>query len=179
MPTARSTVVVVAGEAADEVLRGLAPLPNVRAASLKDAEPDAVGGFVASAQTSYVVHDADPLGHVAHAWVEFFEDQATLGSLDVEIDDAVRALAGGPGLPDYYLVLDPEAMPGTWRHWWLGVLASRAPSRVLPVAPHVHAVRQQLRRLPTGRPWPDPARWLREVRTDVPDHVGRLRERSA
>ena len=74
-------------------------------------------------------------------------------------------------MPDYYVVAGPETIEGTWRHWWLGALAHRAPSRVLPVEASGAALRARLRALPSSRPWPDPA-WLRQLQFDIPDRVG-------
>ena len=63
------------------------------------------------------------------------------------------------------------SIEGTWRHWWLGALAHRAPSRVLPVEASGAALRARLRALPASRPWPDPG-WLRHLAFDIPDRVG-------
>jgi hypothetical protein len=172
-----STVLLVVGadRDTDGVIRGLDRLPNVRATSLRADDAPTLGELLPTAQTTYVVHDQDPLEHVASAWVEFFDDQASHGTLDLEIDQAIDALRRGDTLlPDYYLVLEPESIEGTWRHWWLGVLPHIAPSRVLPIRADVGAARQQLRRLPAGRPWPEPERWLRDLRFTLPDRVGLL-----
>jgi len=75
-------------------------------------------------------------------------------------------------MPDYYVVAGPEAIEGTWRHWWLGALAHHAPSRVLPVEASGSALRARLRALPASRPWPDPEAWLPRVQFDIPDRVG-------
>lgn len=168
-PTA--TVISVVGESADSVIRELAVLPNV-AAFHADDDADATAR-IGRATAPYVVNDSDPLAHVANAWVEFFDDRSTLGVLDVEVDSAIDALAGGRGtMPDYYLLLDPRSIEGTWKHWWLGVLAAAAPTRVLPTEADAASVRRALRALPAGRPWPDPRSWLRDVRYAVPDRVG-------
>jgi hypothetical protein len=167
-----NTVLVVVGEGTDTVLRALDRMPNVRAMSLRNEAEDAVDDLVAGAPQSYVLHDVDPLAHVAHAWVEFFDDQVTLDTLDVEVAAATAALLQERiALPDYYVVLDSPDMPPTWRHWWLGVLAARAPQRVLPTPGTPSAVGQLLRRLPAGRPWPDPQAWLRTLRTTIPDQA--------
>jgi hypothetical protein len=186
-----STILVVAGEGADAVLRGLNRHPNVTAVALRgedaavasdgsgsrsvDSAADAVQQLVASAHSPYVLHDRDPLDRVASAWVSYFDDPAVLSELDLEVELAIASLARRQTLlPDYYVVLGPESLPRTRRHWWLGALASIAPTRVLPSPPNEAAVEALLRALPTGRDWPDPASWLRDLKTLVPDRVGLL-----
>jgi len=168
-----STTLVVVGDDDGTTIRGLAGHANVRAASFAGRDDDDVHRWTRGASTPYLVHDRDPLEHVAAAWVEFFDDQSTLGALELEVDRAVDALErGAAAIPDYYLVVNPEALPPTWRHWWLGVVAQASPTRVIPRSDADASVVRLLRRLPTGRPWPDPARWLRGVASSVPDRVG-------
>ncbi|WP_127820023.1 hypothetical protein [Microbacterium sp. CPCC 204701] len=172
-PAPRSTVVALVGAESDELLTGLADVPALVALSLRKAEPAVAAHLVASVSMPYVVHDADPLEHVAAAWVELFEDRATLGSLEVEVETLLDQFAAGEAvMPDYYVVAGPEAIEGTWRHWWLGALAHHAPSRVLPVEASGAALRTRLRTLPASRPWPEPATWLPRVQFDIPDRVG-------
>ncbi|WP_210507078.1 hypothetical protein [Naasia sp. SYSU D00057] len=172
MERANSTTLVVVGGSAS-LLEDLDRLPNVRAASLAGRPETAVKSFVEGARTAYVAHDRDPLEHVAAAWVEFFDDQGTLGTLDVEVEATSGALRRGEAsLPDYYLVLDPEDLPVTWKHWWLGVLPGVAPMRVLPTESDYYAVRRLLRRLPSGRTWPESVDWLRGLTKHAPDRVG-------
>lgn len=175
MATPSATIVTVIGTESDtdDVLRSLGELRNVHTMTLKSSDAVVASRRIAASPSPYVLHDADPLEHVASAWVEFFDDQATLGALELEVSTAVSELSTGRRvMPDYYVVLEPESIQGTWRHWWLGALASAAPTRVLPVAASGNAVRQLLRRLPTGRPWPEPARWLPSLQYDIPDRVG-------
>lgn len=175
----RATVVALVGSDSDVLLGGLADLPAVHALSLREAGPADATRAVAAASRPYVVHDADPLEHVAAAWVELFEERATLGTLEVEVETLLALFAAGDALmPDYYVVVGPETIEGTWRHWWLGALAHRAPSRVLPVEASAGAVRARLRALPASRPWPDPG-WLRQVQFDIPDRVGLRDQRGA
>ncbi|MBD3940388.1 hypothetical protein IF188_01575 [Microbacterium sp. NEAU-LLC] len=172
-PAPLATVVALVGADSDELLSGLADVPALVALSLRDAQPAAAAHVVASVSLPYVVHDADPLVHVAAAWVELYEERATLGSLDAEVEALLTLFAAGEAvMPDYYLVAGPEAIEGTWRHWWLGALAHHAPSRVLPVEASGAAVRARLRALPASRPWPAPSSWLPGVRFDIPDRVG-------
>ena len=171
-PAPRSTVVALVGGDSEPLLSGLSDVPAVRALSLREADPAEAAWAVASADCPYVVHDADPLEHVAAAWVELYEERATLGTLEVEVETFLDLFAlGGAVMPDYYVVVGPESIEGTWRHWWLGALAHRAPSRVLPVEASASALRARLRALPASRPWPDPE-WLRRVQFDIPDRVG-------
>ncbi len=171
MRASGSTVLVVVGDERERVLRGLDPLPNVRARSL--GADDSLGDFLARGQTTYLMHDRDPLEHVATAWAEFFEDRSTLGTLDAEIEAAQRDLAmANHALPDYYLVLDPESLPELAKHWWLGVVSHVSPLRVLPTPSDLGSVRRMLRTLPAGRAWPPVAEWLPRVRFQLPDRVG-------
>ncbi len=170
--SAPSTVVALVGTDGEALLSDIADLPAVQALSLRHSEPAAAARAVAAASAPYVVHDADPLEHVAAAWVELFEERATLGTLEIEVETLLGLFEAGEALmPDYYVVVGPEAIEGTWRHWWLGALALRAPSRVLPVEAAAPALRARLRALPSSRPWPDPG-WLRRVQFEIPDRVG-------
>jgi hypothetical protein len=182
-----STTLVVVGDDAPSAIAPLSGLANVRAASFHDlpgASDEDVARWSAASNAPYVVHDRDPLGHVAAAWVEFFEEQVTLGVLELEIDRAVEA-AGRHliAVPDYYIVVHPETLPATWRHWWLGVIATASPSRVIPWPGHPvdadsgrpdadESLVRLLRRLPTGRAWPEVESWLPGVVGQVPDRVG-------
>jgi hypothetical protein len=169
----RSTVVALVGAGSEELLTGLADVPALVALSLREAQPAVAAHLVASVSTPYVVHDADPLEHVAAAWVELYEERCTLGSLETEVDALLSLFETGEAvMPDYYVVAGPEAIEGTWRHWWLGALAHHAPSRVLPVEASGSALRARLRALPASRPWPEPSTWLPRVHFDIPDRVG-------
>ncbi len=182
-----STVVVVVGGVTDAIVRELGRLPNVQALRLTDEESrataeaaarPAVGApsvreVLASAHSPFLVHDLDPLAAVARAWTAFFENPATLPALRIETESALASFAAGESvLPDYYLVLGPETITTAESQWWLGVLAAVAPSRVLPVEATTGAVQRMLGSLPTGRAWPEPAGWLRELPLQVPDRVG-------
>lgn len=173
MEASASTTLVVVGEEATSAIHALEGFANVRAASFDGASDDEVARWSASAVAPYVVHDRDPLGHVAAAWVEFFDDQSTFGVLELEIERAVEAAERHAiAVPDYYVVLHPEEMPMTWKHWWLGVLASESPTRVIPWPRGDESLARLLRRLPTGRAWPDVESWLPRVVGAVPDRVG-------
>ncbi len=171
MQRVNSTVVIIVGDQKRRILNGLTGMANVAVA---DESPERVPELVARASTPYVVHDVDPLTDVAAAWAGFFDGTAPTGTLEVAIEAAIAALRDGRAqLPDYYIVLDPDDLPTTQRHWWLGVLADAAPSRVVPAPSSVNAVRATLSRLPAGRWWPDPPDdWLRRLPNVVPDQAG-------
>ncbi|ANJ26161.1 hypothetical protein [Agromyces aureus] len=168
-----STTLVVVGDEASQAIRSIERFANVQAASLAEASDDEVARWSASASAPYVVHDHDPLGHVAAAWVEFFDDQSTFGVLELEIERAMDAAGRREiSVPDYYVVLHPEGLPVTWKHWWLGVLAAESPTRVIPWPSADASLAALLRRLPTGRAWPEVQAWLPRVPMSVPDRVG-------
>lgn len=174
MGASNSTTLVIVGGDAPRLIEGLDRYPNVQAATLAETPDDYAERWVATAHTPYLVHDRDPLAHVAAAWVEFFDDLSTLGTLDLEVDRALAAFRQGHlNMPDYYLVVDPESLPPTWKHWWLGVLPEAAPTRVIPwEADGPLSIARVLRTLPTSRQWPEPDPWLRSVARSVPDRVG-------
>jgi hypothetical protein len=169
-----STLVVVAGAGAARVVAGLDGLHNVRAVVAGDRPSAELTDAASRSSVPYVVHDADPLAAVRDAWVDYFDESAPVGGLEVAIEATIRSLrAEATLLPDYYIVLDPEDMPSTRRHWWLGVLAGAAPSRVVPAPATADAVRAALASLVAGRWWPEPAdAWLRELPRVVPDQAG-------
>ncbi|MCK2212275.1 hypothetical protein MF672_000455 [Actinomadura sp. ATCC 31491] len=126
-----STVVVVAGEGAGELIAGLDGLHNVRAITRGERSAAEVAAIATRSAATYVVHDADPLAGVAAAWTAWFDGTGVTGALEVAIEAALGDLrADRLVLPDYYLVLAPDGLTETWRHWWLGVLAGAAPVRV-------------------------------------------------
>jgi hypothetical protein len=173
MEAPASTTLVVVGDEATSAIHALEGFANVRALAFDGIPDDEVARWSATADAPYLVHDRDPLAHVAAAWVEFFDDQSTYGVLELEIDRAVDAAERHAiSVPDYYVVLHPEALPTTWKHWWLGVLAAESPSRVIPWPDADESLAGLLRHLPTGRAWPDVESWLPRVAAAVPDRVG-------
>ncbi|ROQ40675.1 hypothetical protein EDF46_0034 [Frondihabitans sp. PhB188] len=83
MAVQNATIVAVIGARSAEVITALGESHGVDALVL--GEPDDHGTKRISASNApYVVHDADPLGHVAHAWVEFYDDRSTAGALELE-----------------------------------------------------------------------------------------------
>ncbi len=169
-----STVVVVAGERSGEVVAGLDGLHNVRAIARGERSAAEVEEAVHRSTATYVVHDADPLGAVGDAWVGLFDGAEPVGGLEVAVETALAGLRSDRlALPDYYVVLDPEDMPVTRRHWWLGAVADSAPNRVVPSRASSAAVADVLGRLSSGRWWPaDLETWLRDLPRTVPDRVG-------
>ncbi|HZD64603.1 MAG TPA: hypothetical protein VE152_00735 [Acidimicrobiales bacterium] len=176
MQRVSTTVVAVIGgsPAALDALGGAA---NVAVAA---TPPDLVGmeGAVwawrraTATSRAYFVHDADPLGRVADTWVRRFDQEEPPGALEVAVTEALRRWrAGDVELPDYYLLVDPEPWPGTWRHWFLGVLAGAAPARVV-VVPDARDLAGPLTRLATGPWWPGLDRLLAGIDQVVPDREG-------
>lgn len=175
------TVVAIVGDQSAEALAALDGMRGVEVLALQGSDPALATRRIAASATPWVVHDADPLEHVAAAWVELFEARATLETLEIEVETALSLFeVGSAVMPDYYIVLEPEDAPDTWRHWWCGALGHRAPQRVLtapaPSAPRDAALRRMLGTLPSSRPWPEPASWLPRLPFEIPDRVG-LRDR--
>jgi hypothetical protein len=171
------TIVAIVGDQSEEALATLDGIRGVEVLALRDTEPALATRRIAASGTPWVVHDADPLEHVAAAWVELFEERSTLGALEIEVDTALASFTAGSALmPDYYIVLEPEAAPDTWRHWWCGALGHRAPQRILaspaPTNARDAALRRLLGNLPSSRAWPDPASWLPHLPFEIPDRIG-------
>jgi hypothetical protein len=150
---------------------------NVRAV-LPDPQDPAIDRAVAAwrevagAHVPFVVHDADPLADVADAWVDRWDGAGDVGRLEVCVQAALqRWRAGTLDLPDYYLVVDAEELATTARHWYLGVLASAAPHRVVVTEDDHDVLVRAVRRLQAGRWWPDLDRLLSDVDRRVPDRL--------
>jgi hypothetical protein len=132
----------------------------------------AIRAWDLSVRTSlpYALHDADPLDLVASAWVRRFDGEGPAGELEVAVSETVavwrrRAIE----LPDYYLLVKPESWPSTRRHFYLGVLASLAPARVVVTSGDLTSA---IAHLGTGRWWPELDRLLADIDRQVPDQVG-------
>ena len=126
------TIVAIVGDQSEDALANLDGIRGVEVLALQGSEPALAARRIAAAGTPWIVHDADPLEHVAAAWVELFEERSTLGALEFEVETALAMFKDGSALmPDYYIVLEPEGAPNTWRHWWCGALGHHAPQRVL------------------------------------------------
>lgn len=178
------TVVAVVGERADEALTAIERMPGVEALAIGDLDPAVGVGRVRASAAPWVVHDADPLAHVAASWIELFDERATLGALEAEVDDALDRFATGRAImPDYYIVIDPDRTATRWRHWWCGALGRHAPRRIVPASATSgagsaaggdpgQALRRALRSLPASRPWPDPDAWLPDLPFAIPDRIG-------
>jgi hypothetical protein len=171
------TIVAIVGEQSETALATFDGVAGVEILSLQGTEPDLANRRIAAARTPWIVHDADPLQHVASAWVGLFEERSTLGTLELEVETALERFDNGTAImPDYYIVLEPQDAGDTWRHWWCGALGHRAPQRVMaspaPLTRQDSSVRHLLRNLPTSRPWPDPASWLPHLPFEIPDRIG-------
>lgn len=179
-----TTVVGLVGSPAPSRLRALATAlgqgTNVRAV-LPEPDTDALDRAVAAwraataAHVPYLVHDADPLAEVAAAWIDRWDGTGSdgvgdHGRLEVTVQAVLRRWrARSLDLPDYYLVVAPDGLPETARHWYLGVLADAAPHRVAVVEDDDAAMVAALRRLRAGRWWPDLDRMLAELDRRMPD----------
>jgi hypothetical protein len=142
----------------------VAPLERARAASEQARRTT----------TPYLMHDADPLAWVAEAWAQRFEGHGAAGDLEVAVAETLaRWRARSLDLPDYYLVVDPEGIRPTLRHWFLGLLASAAPARVVTGRPSLPVV-DNLALLHTGRWWPDLDRILGDLDRVLPEQTGQL-----
>jgi hypothetical protein len=177
MQRASTTVVVLVGPGTATLLRTLEEAANVRALHLDEASPldraVAASQQAAGAHVPYLVHDADPLARVVDAWARYFDEAGPIGELEVAVSHTLaRARTGALELPDYYLVLDPERLDATRRHFWLGLLQRDAPARVVPVDPDPAGVLAALGRLTPGRWWSPIGDLLTGLEREVPDQVG-------
>lgn len=174
MQRASATVVCVTGEHADRVIGRIAAANVTVSSPPADHDPldraAAALHEVAGAHILYFVHDADPLAAVARAWVRLFEESGPIGEVEVAVHETLaRWRAGTLELPDYYVVLDAEALSPTWRHWYLGVLHTAAPGRVVPTPASPTALTGALQRLQPGRWWPPLPEMLEGIERRAPD----------
>lgn len=178
MQRASTTVVVLVGLETAAALRALEGAANVRVVDLEqDATPldraVTATSEAAGAHIPYLVHDADPLAAVADAWVRYFDGAGPVGELEVAVSETLtRARTGAVELPDYYLVLDPEQLDATRRHFWLGLMHRDAPGRVVPVEPDPARVLTALGSLAPGRWWSPLEDLLAGIERAVPDQIG-------
>jgi hypothetical protein len=163
-----TTVVAVVAPATGDV----SPLEQVRAANVRVLRPDADAPALDRAiaaweqarrtNTPYLLHDADPLAWVANAWARRFQQEDSPGDLEVAVAETLaRWRARSLDLPDYYLLADPEGLSPILRHWFLGLLGSTAPSRVVTGRAGPPLV-DRLADLHPGPWWPDLDRVLPE-----------------
>ncbi len=169
-----TTVVTIVGAGADAAVQSLDDARNVRTLRPSDDEPPAQRAMTAWQQVGksrslYTVHDADPLESVVTAWMALFEGGAR-GDLEVAVTEALaRQRSDTIGLPDFYLVVDPEILPTGRRDWYLGVLHRAAPHRVVPVEPETELIRAALASLPHGPWWPEFPKLLDGLELILPD----------
>jgi hypothetical protein len=173
-----TTVVVVVGPA------DVDPLDHVHASNVRVLRPgtDAPALDRASAAweqarrttAPYLLHDADPLAWVAEVWARRFEGQGVASDLEMAVAETLaRWRARSLELPDYYVVFDPEALRPTLRHWFLGLLGSTAPARVVTTPPSIPVV-ASLAHLRTGRWWPDLDLILNDLDRVIPEQAGQV-----
>jgi hypothetical protein len=177
MQRVSTTVVGLVGDQARACAQALQRAPNVRV-ELPDPDAPPLERAAAAWHSAtgthlpYLVHDADPLAAVADAWVRRYDQQGPAGELEVAMADTLaRWRARTIERPDYYLVLDPESWAPTRRHWYLGLLARAAPTRVVPADPSAGRVEAAIASLASGRWWPELDRLLADVDRVVPDRV--------
>jgi hypothetical protein len=160
------------------------PLAGIHGSNIRVVRPDADAppleramDAVARAKRTtapYLLHDADPLALVERAWVARYDGHGVAGELEVAVADVLaRWRARSVELPDYYLLVDPEDLGPTERHWYLGVLAAASPARVVASRPNA-PVTAHLGDLRPGPWWPDLDRVLAGIDQVVPDRVGQL-----
>jgi hypothetical protein len=157
-------------------------LERVRAANVRVFRPDtdataldrAVVAWEQARRTStpYLVHDADPLAWVAEAWAQRFQAEGSAGDIEVAVAETLaRWRARSLNLPDYYLLTDPERLSPILRPWFLGLLGSAAPSRVVNGRAGALAV-DQLADLRPGPWWPGLDRVLAGIERVLPEQLG-------
>jgi hypothetical protein len=114
------------------------------------------------------------LESVAEAWSRRFEGHGVAGDLEVAVAATLaRWRARSLDLPDYYLVVDAEELRPTLRHWFLGVLGSAAPTRVVTGRSSV-PVLDHLTQLRPGPWWPELDRILADLDRVIPEQAGPL-----
>jgi hypothetical protein len=156
MQRASTTVVVLVGPGTGSVLPVLEGASNVRVLPFDDV-------------------DASPLDRavVADAWTRYFNGTGPIGELEVAVSETLaRARTGALELPDYYVVVAPEQLDATRRHFWLGLLHRDASARVVPVDPDPTSVLAALGTLAPGRWWSPLDDLLGDIEHEVPDQIG-------
>jgi hypothetical protein len=122
-------------------------------------------------RSPYFIHDADPLAWVVEAWAARFDGHGTAGELEMATSETLgRWRAGSVELPDYYILVGPDDWGRTVRHWYLGVLASESPARVV-VSRADDDLTSILPRLGTGPWWPKLETMVRDIDHIVPDRA--------
>jgi hypothetical protein len=175
--TVTTVLTVVAGDQASSTAgvrawAGAANVHTIVADPGRSALDRAAQGWDVAVRTSlpYALHDADPLAGVAEAWVRLFDGEGPAGELEVAVAETIaRWRRRAIELPDYYLVVQPEEWAPTRRHFYLGVLGSVAPSRVVVTEGDLTSA---IAGLGTGPWWPDVDRLLDGIDRQVPDRVG-------
>jgi hypothetical protein len=157
-------------------------LDHVRAANVRHLRPDAgaapldraVAAWEQARRTSTpsLLHDADPLAWVAEAWAWRFQEQDSTGDLEVAVGETLaRWRVRSLDLPDYYLLSDPKARPRILRHWYLGLLGSAAPNRVVTTRAGAPVI-DQLADLHPGPWWPGLDCVLGGIDRVLPEQLG-------
>ncbi|MDQ4130412.1 MAG: hypothetical protein M3133_05395, partial [Actinomycetota bacterium] len=162
------------GEELGALAASLGEAANVRAvvADAHDAPLDravTAWGEAARAHIPYVVHDSDPLAEVAAAWIDRWEGSGDVGRLEVAVQAVLqRWRARSLELPDYYLLIDAEALTPTARHWYLGILSATVRHRVVLAGSDPGEVARAVRGLRAGPWWPQLDALLADLDRRVP-----------
>lgn len=153
-------VALVGPDAADVAATTAAAAANVTHEPLAGADDPATAWRRASAHGSiYTLVDADPLGAVVERWA------ARLGGADDGLELAIGSLPE-VGVPDYYLVDATLGQPDL--SWYLGLLESLSPRRVVPLRLAGPAVAGALAGLRYGPEFPPPRELAALAREYVP-----------
>ena len=175
MQRSSATVVCVVGDVDVAVLARanvstLSPPKDLTPLERAARATDAAGG----AHAPYFVHDADPLALVADAWVRLFDASGPIGEVEVAVAETLaRVRIQTIELPDYYLVIDADAMTPTRRHWYFGVLHEAVPLRVVPVPANAEQIVDGLEGLDATRWWPPVPQLLDRIEHRAPDATPR------
>jgi hypothetical protein len=162
-----TTVCVIADGASELVTEAASRAANVGGETSPLATDDLVAQSSELADTwsrarrrraVYTLVDADPLATVVDHW------SRRLAGEPVDLDTAVALVGDGP-MPDYYLVSAELDAPRV--HWYLGLLAELAASRVEAVPATADGIITALRHRRSGPGLPS----CREVALRAQDYV--------
>lgn len=176
MQTLSTTVLAVVGSQSAGCLASFDDARNVTVVDPPrdlDASARAMEAWARTVRSRslYTMLDADPLAPVVQAWSSSFR-QGPRGDLEIAVTEALgRWRAESIGLPDFYLVLNPDELSTSHRDWYLGVLHEAAPRRVIPVEAEGALVADAIGGLSAGRWWPALDQMLDDIEHTLPDRL--------